>query len=83
MVVVRSPGHVYLYINNIYYCQRYTCAHDIIYTIPMIYNDALLLLIIAQSVNIARSTMTGFNGHDGKTVYGYLCFAIHCYGILL
>ena len=35
----------------IYYCYRYTCTHDIIYTIPMLDNDALLLLTIAQSVN--------------------------------
>ena len=70
MVMVRSPGHVYLCDNDIfiiiiiiigtipgygyYYYYRYTCTHDIIYTIPMIYNDALLLLIIAQSVNYSQ-----------------------------
>ena len=35
----------------VYSYYRYTCTHDIIYTIPMLYHDALLLLIIAQSFN--------------------------------
>ena len=44
----------------VYY--RYTWIHDIIHTIPMLYHDALLLLIIAQSFNYSQV-------HEKQTAY--------------
>ena len=42
------------YIVIIYIIVRGTHVHTILYTLYLIYNDALLLLIIAQSVNYSQ-----------------------------
>ena len=39
----------------------------------MLYNDALLLLIIAQSVNYSEVHPDWLNGHDKEVVYVATC----------
>ena len=52
---------------------RYTCAHDIIYTIPMLYNDALLSLWLWYVIIIGTIHGYGYYHYMYNT---WLCILI-------